>query len=251
MNTAARPDAATVADDNPSSSVAPAEAVAADTTTGVGFAATSAPAPLPKPYELIAQTAGARPKVLKAVVAIGLLDLTQMVLFGFVESTNLQLSVVSMLLFLVLGGGLLHLLWTGSRIARAGYSAFHVLQLTIIAAATLLVTGDAAQNASPTSWIGVLLSITLAVLVWLPGVSTWLKEVGVRRAPLPREHKRVLVKAAATYGFVLLMTPLLVFKALKGGVALGALAVLASPVAMVGVVVLLVQAVKLYKLRKQ
>ncbi len=198
--------------------------------------------------ELLSHIAGDRPSVLKLIVWLGVVDMLQIVLFGFNDSGPLQLSAVVIFTMLLLEGPMLLLLWNGSRVARAGLAAFHTLQVLLGVALTLLMPER--MESGLIGFLGLSLSVGLAFFMWHPALSKWLEEARHRRHALSLPDRQQLLKLNARYGLLWLLAPLFLAKISAGAVPELALLILAAPAIVVGLAVLAAQGVTLLRMPK-
>lgn len=199
-------------------------------------------------FDLLRHIAGDRPSILKLIAGLGIADMLQIVLFGFSDTAALQFSAVIIVTMLVLEGPLLMLLWSGSRVARAGLAAFHTCQVLLGIALNLLLPER--MEGGLVGFLGLSLSVALAFLVWHPAVSKWLEEAGHRRHTLSLSDRRQLVKLNVRYGLTWLLAPLFLAKVSAGAVPELALLILAAPAIVVGLAVLGAQGLALLRMLK-
>lgn len=190
-------------------------------------------------------TVGERPTLLRAILAISLLDAVQLTYFTFAADKLRVLTAVSFVGTLALA---LALLWHGSKAARGGLTAFH---LVMAAPAPLAVMAGLVKPGDLPSFIfGTALSALLAVLLWLPALNQWLLAVALRRAELPRDSRQGLLGVGAAFGAFRLLVTFLTPKGFLGqGVPLSALLLANAHIGLIGLIVLVVQGMKALRLK--
>ncbi len=207
---------------------------------------TSSVAAPTSPAQLIQDLAGARPRVLKLVVGLGVLDVFQLLfLQGAGASPVSRVLTVGLVSLCAL---MLVWLWCGSRVARAGLAVFHGLSIALALGAPLF-------SSRPVHWsaldvFGLVLSVAIAALLWQPTVSAWLAQSRTRRDALPAPAQRQLAKFNLQVALGWVATPLIASKAVRGeGLSPSVVLALTAPVVLAGLAVLVVNGLRLLRSR--